>query len=32
VRNSRGLAFAPNGRFAASGSFRAGVYVLRLPE
>jgi len=32
VRNSRGLTFSPNGRFAASGSFRAGVYVLRLPE
>jgi WD40 repeat protein len=32
VRNSRGLTFSPDGRFAASGSFRAGVYVLRLPE
>jgi WD40 repeat protein len=32
VRNSRGLAFSPNGRVAASGSFRAGIYVLRLPR
>lgn len=32
VRTSRGLAFSPDGRFAASGSFRAGVYLLRLPE
>jgi WD40 repeat protein len=32
VRNARGLTFSPDGRFAASGSFRAGVYLLRLPE
>lgn len=32
IRKSRGLAFSPDGRFAASGSFRAGVYLLRLPE
>jgi formylglycine-generating enzyme required for sulfatase activity/WD40 repeat protein len=32
VRNSRGLTFSPDGSLAASGSFRAGVYVLRLPE
>ena len=31
IRKSRGLAFSPDGRFAASGSFRAGVYLLRLP-
>jgi len=32
IRKPRGLAFSPDGRFAASGSFRAGVYLLRLPE
>jgi WD40 repeat protein len=32
VRNSRGLTFSPDGRFGGSGSFRAGVYILRLPE
>jgi WD40 repeat protein len=32
VRNSRGLTFSPDGRFGGSGSFRTGVYILRLPE
>jgi WD40 repeat protein len=32
LRKPRGLAFSPDGRFAASGSFRAGVSLLRLPE
>jgi hypothetical protein len=32
VTNARGLAFSPDGRFAASGSFRAGVYLIQLPE
>jgi WD40 repeat protein len=27
-----GLSFSPDGRYAASGSFRAGIWVWRLPD
>jgi len=29
---ARGLSFSPDGRYAASGSFREGVFLYRLPE
>jgi WD40 repeat protein len=32
IRNGRGLTCSPDGRLAATGSFRAGVHILRLPQ
>jgi WD40 repeat protein len=32
ITNSRGLFISPDGRYASSGSFRAGVYLFCLPD
>jgi eukaryotic-like serine/threonine-protein kinase len=32
AKNRQGFSFSPDGRYAAAGSFRAGVYLWRLPK